>query len=130
MVTGPELVTKYVKSFTVTVPEEGSAPALSNTLTYGRTYTKDPASGLVSTITHNATLNVGEQPYAASQIVKPPFFGPVVMRVLWFHDCAFWQDCMGACGTERSEAEQAPMQSSANSLGVRFPREVWGRASL
>lgn len=69
MVTGPELVTKYVKSFTVTVPEEGSAPALSNTLTYGRTYTKDPASGLVSTITHNATLNVGEQPYAASQMV-------------------------------------------------------------
>ena len=62
--------------------------------------------------------------------VKPPLFGPVVMRVSVFHERASWQDCMGACGAERSEAEQAPMQSSANSFGVRLPREKWGRASL
>ncbi|MGI6139925.1 MAG: hypothetical protein ACOYI9_12935 [Candidatus Hydrogenedentales bacterium] len=36
--------------------------------------------------------------------VKPPLFGPVVMRVSVFHERASWQDCMGACGAERSEA--------------------------
>ena len=35
------------------------------------------------------------------------------------------------CGDGQSVAiSQASMQSSANSFGVRFPSEVWGRASL
>ncbi|NLO34145.1 MAG: phosphoadenosine phosphosulfate reductase family protein, partial [Candidatus Hydrogenedentes bacterium] len=46
---------------------------------------------------------------ACGVCVKPPLFGPVVMRVSVFHERASWQDCMGACGAERSEAEQAPM---------------------
>ncbi len=61
---------------------------------------------------------------------KPPFFGPVLMSVSVFHGCSPGLYCMGGCGAGRSEAQQVPMQYSANSLGVLLPKEVFGHSLL
>ena len=66
----------------------------------------------------------------ADVTVKPPSFGPVLMRVSVFHVSAPMAHCVGGCGAERSEVEQTPTQCSANSLGVRLPSDVWGRLVL
>jgi len=50
--------------------------------------------------------------------VKPPIFGPVVMRVSGVHTVAASLRCGDAGGAERSEVEPGGPQRSANWLGV------------